>query len=902
MRNFFLLILFALSVAKISAANAIQDDCDWSKFAPSSRRDLVWQQYGPGDGGTTWYLRLHPADAKTALLSCDMSSTYMTHDGNKSHFPVNDPDWGFPRLHYVSGADFCMTQPDVGYAGCETNGVFKTLDRGRSWTRVSTQQLERIFDGKFARVPVSALAVNPADPNEVWIGLGFPRRLESRGKRRLPQGVARSLDGGRTWQHLPEIFPRGEMALAIFMFAGKPGTVIIGTDGGIHRSDDNGKTFRSIAGNLPENAFFGGFDAVIDPHTQEIVTVAALESNYLIGQDNKVKSVGGVWKSSVSQGVWQEVTGNLRIPAELMQSLPENRNNQIWEKAAQRIMWHEFMQQREVQTLYKNVVLNYHKDPGEFHKKWRQYRQNARRTEQLKKILVQNSRDYLMDFHTVKIDPRNTNMFYVSVFNADMPYGLWKTSDNGKNYYCISRGARMWEDPIWQQYVPQGEAKRNLLQAWTEFHPMNYGTEELAAGFWDIRKFDLCKSDPDVLLFHSHRVTYRSSDGGRTFTDISNRITDKQTHRFAGNNNSNMCVFGIEFHPLDPAKVLMYMADCGLKVSRDGGRTMYGLPNVMVGSNQWVLGAAFDPADPEHFYAAFDCKDWLLKGLRGRYLLETKDFGKTFLRTRPGKYAALPPKQQEFNAMISDLKVDPASPRRRRRLIALHSNLDRYAVATGNAAFKAAAPALGIIESTDGGRSFHALNQGFGKNKNAVRLWVSSDFKTMFAAVAMPQKAFDGSGGVYYSKNSGKNWQKLPTPIDNVGDVVYINNKLYIAGGIKSSGRKIVNSGGVYASSDLGKSWQRLLAAPLVSNVAVSPFNDKIIYCTVEKDLNNRMAGFGVYRSSDGGKHWERINKGIAGAYNFTVLKFHPAIPGEVWLGTYGSGFYKLVDSEAKGI
>ena len=425
---------------------------------------------------------------------------------------------------------------------------------------------------------------------------------------------------------------------------------------------------------------------------------------------------------------------------------------------------------------------------------------------------------------------------------------------------------------------------------------MNYGTDDLAAGFWDIRKFDLCKSDPDVLLFHSHRVTYRSSDGGKNFIDISNRIIDSRTNRFAGNRNSNMCVFGIEFHPLAPHRVSMYMADCGLKISDDNGQTLYGLPNVMVGSNQWVLGAAFDPDDPDRFYAAFDCKDWLLKGLRGRYFLESDDFGQSFKNTHPGRYATLPPVQKEFTAMIADLHVDKNSPPHTRRLIAAHSNLDRYAAATGNPAFKAAAPALGIIESTDGGKSWHPLNHGFQANKNVVRLTADDKFKQLFAAVAMPQKNPGEPGGVYYSSNSGKSWRKLPTPINSVADVVYINGKLYIAGGVKATSQNIQNHGGVYCSPDLGQTWQRLLAAPLVSNVAVAPENPQVIYCTVERDLGNVMSGFGVYRSIDNGKSWSRVNRGLSGAYNFTVLKFHPAIPGQLWLGTYGSGFYQLND------
>ncbi len=895
----------AVLCAGLSAAPAVYDDAaDWSQLAPVSEKEFVWRQFAPGDGGTSWYLRIHPADDRIMVQSCDMSASYITFDASRSYESCNDPDWGFPRMHYLSAVDFCAANPDVGYAGSESNGVFKTVDRGKSWSRVSTAPLERIFTWKFPRVPVSALAVHPADPNEVWIGMGFSRRLESTGRRRLPQGLAVSRDGGKNWTHLANAFPKNEMALAILFFPELPDTVIVGTDGGIHRSDDRGATFRSIAGNLPKGNTFGGFDGVLDPVTKKIVVAAALEAQYFIHEDGSVSNAGGIWMSDDGgEGRWREITGDLRIPAALINALPETRHNSPYWQFAIRMLWRDFMLDAENIQLYNELVLNYHKDPAPFHRRWNARRQSDGKLTELSRTLRDRGTAFLGDFHTVKIDPRNPKIVYASVFNPTLPYGLWKTSDGGRKWYCVSRGAQAWERPEWASYVPAGEKKLNIVQAWTARHPMNYGTPELLMGFWDVRKFDLSKSNPDVLYFHSHRVTYRSEDGGANWLDASNRIVDAKQHRFAGAGNSNMCVFDLAFHPRNPDRVLMWMADCGLKISDDGGRTFYGLPQVMVGSNQWVLGAAFDPADPDRFYAAFDCKDWLLKGIRGRYFLETRDFGKTFLNTEhhtDGSFR-LPAKQPEFNAMIANLKVDPNSDSRMRRLLATHSNLGRYAVATGNPAFKAEAPALGVIESTDGGKSFHALNQGFGENRNVVDLYVSDDFKTLYAAVAMPVSGTGGPGGLYVSEDSGRHWKPVAVPVASVSKVVAAHGKLYLSGGVKAGGKKFVNAGGVWESSDAGATWRKLFAAPLVSNVAVSPVNPQIMYCTVERDLGSVMQGFGVYRSADGGRTWSRLNRGIAGPYNFTTLKFNPARPSEVWLGTYGNGFYMLADPAIQG-
>ena len=143
-----------------------------------------------------------------------MSASYITHDGSRTYRSINNPDWRFPRLHYISGVDFCRKAPDIGYAGTESNGLFKTTDRGKSWQRLSTASIERIFDWKFARIPISTVTVDPSNPDCVWAGTGYLRRVENRGKRRLAQGLLHSSDGGKNWTLLPNALPRGEMATA----------------------------------------------------------------------------------------------------------------------------------------------------------------------------------------------------------------------------------------------------------------------------------------------------------------------------------------------------------------------------------------------------------------------------------------------------------------------------------------------------------------------------------------------------------------------------------------------------------------------------------------------------------------------------------------------------------------
>src|SRR5262249_5202348 len=79
----------------------------------------------------------------------------------------------------------------IFYFGSTGGGVWRTTDGGVYWENVS--------DGYFRRASVGALAVAPSDPNVLYAGLG---ESNSRGNVSHGDGVYKSTDAGKTWQHL----------------------------------------------------------------------------------------------------------------------------------------------------------------------------------------------------------------------------------------------------------------------------------------------------------------------------------------------------------------------------------------------------------------------------------------------------------------------------------------------------------------------------------------------------------------------------------------------------------------------------------------------------------------------------------------------------------------------------
>ncbi|MEM8506612.1 MAG: hypothetical protein AAF717_02230 [Bacteroidota bacterium] len=82
-------------------------------------------------------------------------------------------------------------QPGTFYLGASGGGVWKSEDYGTTWNNVS--------DGFFATPSIGAIQVAENDPNIVYVGTGSDglRSNVISGK-----GVYKSIDGGKTWEHI----------------------------------------------------------------------------------------------------------------------------------------------------------------------------------------------------------------------------------------------------------------------------------------------------------------------------------------------------------------------------------------------------------------------------------------------------------------------------------------------------------------------------------------------------------------------------------------------------------------------------------------------------------------------------------------------------------------------------
>src|ERR1051325_941553 len=88
------------------------------------------------------------------------------------------------------GATGVPGQPNVFYIGVNNGGVWKTTDYGLTW--------KPIFDDQ-PTGSTGGVAVAPSDPNIIYVGSGEGLQ---RPDLSVGDGIYKSSDGGKTWQHL----------------------------------------------------------------------------------------------------------------------------------------------------------------------------------------------------------------------------------------------------------------------------------------------------------------------------------------------------------------------------------------------------------------------------------------------------------------------------------------------------------------------------------------------------------------------------------------------------------------------------------------------------------------------------------------------------------------------------
>ena len=196
------------------------------------------------------------------------------------------------------------------YLGAANGGVFKSTNGGVNWLPVLDHTAYEVFS-------VGALALDPGDPNVVYVGAG---EANSSVDSYDGQGLFRSTDAGTTWKRLGLEQTARIARVAVDpadparIFVAAMGTQFsTGPDRGLYRSEDGGTSWSKV---LFVSDSTGACDVVFNPIHPETVFCATWERVRRYTYRRTYGPECGIWRSTDHGTSWTRLTNGLPAPSD----------------------------------------------------------------------------------------------------------------------------------------------------------------------------------------------------------------------------------------------------------------------------------------------------------------------------------------------------------------------------------------------------------------------------------------------------------------------------------------------------------------------------------------------------------------------------------------------------------
>jgi photosystem II stability/assembly factor-like uncharacterized protein len=607
------------------------------------------------------------------------------------------------------------------FAAAASGGVWKSVNGGTTF--------KSVFDKSDVQ-SIGAVTIDPTNSQIVWAGSGesWVRNSVSVG-----DGVYKSTDGGENWTN---VGLKDSEHIARILVDPKNGNTVYAcatghlwddnTERGVYKTTDGGKTWSKVLAG--KNGSTGC--AMLSMSPLEPNTIYASMWDFR-RQGWTFRSGGegsGLYKSTDSGATWTEITdSNAKgLPAkpygrialavapskpQIVYAMIESKDSALyrsddagktWNKldASQFMVWRPFY--------FANLIV----DPNDPEKVFK--------PDLLLLLSVNGGKSFSPvsnaahgDFHTVWIDPANSNMvfagddgglwrsqdggtrwmhqvnlpisqfYHVSVDDADpyrvygglqdnsswvgdssypggVSYSRWENMFNGDGFW-------MFEDPADPAYIyaeyqggTLGRVNRYSHETRSIMPYPLYGEKKLHFN-WNA-PLHMSPNEKGTIYLGA-QFLFRSRDHGQTWDRISPDLTtndpEKQKQEESGgitvdNSAAEMhtSIYSISESPKNGQIVWVGTDDGNLQVTRDGAKTWTNVVgNAGVPKNSWVSTVTASRFDEGTAYATFDRHTF---GDIKPYLYKTTDFGKT--------WTALPVEASGVRGYAHVITEDPVKP------------------------------------------------------------------------------------------------------------------------------------------------------------------------------------------------------------------------------------------------
>ncbi len=189
------------------------------------------------------------------------------------------------------------------YVASASGGVWKTTNAGTTY--------DPIFDGQ-GSFSIGAIALDPKDPNIVWVGTG---ELNSQRSVSYGDGLYRSEDAGKTWkkvgleksEHIARIVIDPRDSNVVYVAAQGPlwGP---GGDRGLYKTTDGGKTWNNVL-KISENT--GVTDIAQDPTNPDVLYAASYQRRRHVWTLIDGGPESALYKSTDAGATWNKLKNGL---------------------------------------------------------------------------------------------------------------------------------------------------------------------------------------------------------------------------------------------------------------------------------------------------------------------------------------------------------------------------------------------------------------------------------------------------------------------------------------------------------------------------------------------------------------------------------------------------------------
>jgi photosystem II stability/assembly factor-like uncharacterized protein len=219
---------------------------------------LRWRNIGPFRGGRTRAIAGVPSQPNVFYMAQVNGGVFKTTDSGRTWQPIFDDQ----PTGSIGAIAVSLSNPNIIYAGSGEglhrpdlsigDGMYKSTDAGRTWNHLGMRDAQQI----------AQVAVDPHNPDRVFVAAGgHPYGPNEQ------RGVFRSIDGGKTFEKVlyrdentgagdVQIDPANSQIVYASLWESREGpwenSSWNGTNGGIFKSTDGGKTWNQLTKGLPD--------------------------------------------------------------------------------------------------------------------------------------------------------------------------------------------------------------------------------------------------------------------------------------------------------------------------------------------------------------------------------------------------------------------------------------------------------------------------------------------------------------------------------------------------------------------------------------------------------------------------------------------------------------------------